>query len=137
GDGATTGAHAVADPRIAGVAFTGSTETARAINRSLAAREGPIAVLIAEAGGQNAMFVDSSALPEQVVLDSVMSAFNSAGQRCSALRILCVQEGISKRVVELLRGHMRELVIGNPADFATDTGPVIDADAQSMLTSHL
>jgi RHH-type proline utilization regulon transcriptional repressor/proline dehydrogenase/delta 1-pyrroline-5-carboxylate dehydrogenase len=137
GDGATTGAHAVADPRIAGVAFTGSTETARWINRALAAREGPIAVLIAETGGQNAMFVDSSALPEQVVLDSVLSAFNSAGQRCSALRVLCLQKEIAPRVIELLRGHMQELVIGNPANLATDVGPVIDDEARTMLSSHV
>jgi RHH-type proline utilization regulon transcriptional repressor/proline dehydrogenase/delta 1-pyrroline-5-carboxylate dehydrogenase len=137
GDGATTGAHAVADPRIAGVAFTGSTETARSINRTLAARDGPIAVLIAETGGQNAMFVDSSALPEQVVLDSVLSAFNSAGQRCSALRILCLQREIAPRVIELLRGHMQELVVGDPADLATDVGPVIDDEAKAMLSSHV
>ena len=92
GDGAEVGGAAVADTRVAGVAFTGSTETARIINQALAHRDGPIATLIAETGGQNAMFVDSSALPEQVVLDSVMSAFNSAGQRCSALRLLCLQE---------------------------------------------
>jgi RHH-type proline utilization regulon transcriptional repressor/proline dehydrogenase/delta 1-pyrroline-5-carboxylate dehydrogenase len=137
GDGATTGAHAVADPRIAGVAFTGSTETARSINRTLAARDGPIAVLIAETGGQNAMFVDSSALPEQVVLDSVLSAFNSAGQRCSALRVLCLQQEIAPRVIELLRGYMQELVIGNPANLATDVGPVIDDEARAMLSSHV
>jgi RHH-type proline utilization regulon transcriptional repressor/proline dehydrogenase/delta 1-pyrroline-5-carboxylate dehydrogenase len=137
GNGATTGAHAVADPRIAGVAFTGSTETARSINRTLAARDGPIAVLIAETGGQNAMFVDSSALPEQVVLDSALSAFNSAGQRCSALRILCLQTDIAPRVIELLRGYMQELVIGDPANLATDVGPVIDDEARAMLSSHV
>jgi RHH-type proline utilization regulon transcriptional repressor/proline dehydrogenase/delta 1-pyrroline-5-carboxylate dehydrogenase len=137
GDGATTGAHAVADPRIAGVAFTGSTETARAINRTLAARDGSIAVLIAETGGQNAMFVDSSALPEQVVLDSVLSAFNSAGQRCSALRVLCLQQDIAPRVIELLRGHMQELSIGNPALLSTDVGPVIDNEAKAVLAAHV
>ncbi|HWM28455.1 MAG TPA: bifunctional proline dehydrogenase/L-glutamate gamma-semialdehyde dehydrogenase PutA [Woeseiaceae bacterium] len=137
GDGATTGARAVGDPRIAGVAFTGSTETARSINRTLAERRGPIAVLIAETGGQNAMFVDSSALPEQVVLDAVYSAFNSAGQRCSALRVLCLQQDIAPRVLELLRGHMAELAIGNPADLATDVGPVIDEEARSMLSAHV
>ncbi|HEX5766123.1 MAG TPA: bifunctional proline dehydrogenase/L-glutamate gamma-semialdehyde dehydrogenase PutA, partial [Woeseiaceae bacterium] len=125
GEGAKTGAYAVADPRIAGVAFTGSTETARSINRTLAARDGSIAVLIAETGGQNAMFADSTALPEQVVLDSVMSAFNSAGQRCSALRVLCLQEDIAPRVIELLRGYMRELRIGAPGDLGVDIGPVI------------
>ena len=137
GDGATVGGRAIADPRVAGVAFTGSTETARIINRTLAARAGPIAVLIAETGGQNAMFVDSSALPEQVVLDSIFSAFNSAGQRCSALRLLCVQEDIAPRVIELLTGHMDELVIGDPAMLATDVGPTIDADALSLLTAHI
>lgn len=137
GDGATVGGRAVASPKIAGVAFTGSTETARLINQSLAAKPGPIAVLIAETGGQNAMFVDSSALPEQVVLDAVYSAFNSAGQRCSALRLLCIQSDIADRVIELLRGSMRELVIGRPSDLATDVGPVIDADAQRMLSDHV
>jgi RHH-type proline utilization regulon transcriptional repressor/proline dehydrogenase/delta 1-pyrroline-5-carboxylate dehydrogenase len=137
GDGASIGGRAVADSRVAGVAFTGSTETARLINRTLAEREGPIAVLIAETGGQNAMFVDSSALPEQVVLDSVFSAFNSAGQRCSALRVLCVQEDIADRVVELLVGHMDELVIGDPSLLATDVGPAIDAEACGLLEAHV
>ena len=137
GDGAAIGGRAVADPRVAGVAFTGSTETARLINRTLAERDGPIATLIAETGGQNAMFVDSSALPEQVVLDAVFSAFNSAGQRCSALRVLCLQEDIAPRVIELLRGHMRELSIGDPAKMATDVGPAIDRDAQQMLQRHV
>ena len=137
GDGARIGGRAVADPRVAGVAFTGSTETARLINRSLAERDGPIAVLIAETGGQNAMFVDSSALPEQVVLDSVYSAFNSAGQRCSALRVLCVQEDIADRVVELLVGHMDELVVGDPAQLATDVGPAIDESARRVLEDHV
>lgn len=137
GDGAEIGGGAVADERIAGVAFTGSTHTARLINRNLAAKDGPIATLIAETGGQNAMFVDSSALPEQVVLDTVYSAFNSAGQRCSALRLLCVQEDIAPRVIELLKGYMKELVIGDPADLATDVGPVIDADARDKLARHV
>ena len=137
GDGAAIGGHAVRDPRVAGVAFTGSTETARAINQSLAAREGPIATLIAETGGQNAMIVDSSALPEQVVLDAVYSAFNSAGQRCSALRLLCLQEEIAPRIVELLQGHMQELVIGDPADLATDVGPVIDEEARRTIEQHV
>ena len=136
GDGATVGARAVGDRRVAGVAFTGSTETARIIHRTLASREGPIAVLIAETGGQNAMIVDSSALPEQVVLDSVQSSFNSAGQRCSALRVLCVQEEIAPRVQRLLAGAMDELVIGNPALLATDVGPVIDATARDVLERH-
>lgn len=137
GDGARVGGHAVADPRVAGVAFTGSTETARLINKSLADRDGPIAVFIAETGGQNAMFVDSSALPEQVVLDSVFSAFNSAGQRCSALRLLCLQEEIAPRVIELLKGHMDELSIADPALLSTDVGPTIDADAMSILEAHV
>ncbi len=137
GDGASIGGRAVSDPRVAGVAFTGSTETARIINRSLAERDGPIAALIAETGGQNAMFVDSSALPEQVVVDSVYSAFNSAGQRCSALRLLCVQEDIADRVIELLKGHMDELVIGNPALLATDVGPAIDEEARGILEAHV
>jgi RHH-type proline utilization regulon transcriptional repressor/proline dehydrogenase/delta 1-pyrroline-5-carboxylate dehydrogenase len=137
GDGVEIGGRAVADARISGVAFTGSTQTARVINRSLAARDGPIATLIAETGGQNAMFVDSSALPEQVVLDTVFSAFNSAGQRCSALRLLCVQEDIAPRVITLLKGYMQELVIGDPADLATDVGPVIDAEARDNLARHV
>jgi RHH-type proline utilization regulon transcriptional repressor/proline dehydrogenase/delta 1-pyrroline-5-carboxylate dehydrogenase len=137
GDGAAIGGRAVADPRVAGVAFTGSTETARLINRTLAQRDGPIAVLIAETGGQNAMFVDSSALPEQVVLDSVYSAFNSAGQRCSALRLLCVQEDIADRVIEMLVGHMDELAIGNPALLSTDVGPAIDEEARGLLDAHV
>jgi RHH-type proline utilization regulon transcriptional repressor/proline dehydrogenase/delta 1-pyrroline-5-carboxylate dehydrogenase len=136
GDGATIGARAVADPRIAGVAFTGSTETAHAIHRSLAARQGPIAVLIAETGGQNAMIVDSSALPEQVVMDVVQSGFNSAGQRCSALRVLFVQDEIADRVEQLLAGYMEELRIGNPRLLSTDVGPVIDEASRDMLLAH-
>ena len=137
GDGAEVGGYAVADPRVAGVAFTGSTETARRINQTLAHRDGPIATLIAETGGQNAMFVDSSALPEQVVMDSVYSAFNSAGQRCSALRVLCLQEDIAPRVLELLKGCMDELSIGDPASLATDIGPVIDVEARELLQAHV
>jgi RHH-type proline utilization regulon transcriptional repressor/proline dehydrogenase/delta 1-pyrroline-5-carboxylate dehydrogenase len=127
----------VADKRVAGVAFTGSTETARQINKTLADRDGPIATLIAETGGQNAMFVDSSALPEQVVLDSVYSAFNSAGQRCSALRLLCLQKEIAPRVIEMLVGHMEELEIGDPSLLSTDVGPAIDADARALLDTHV
>jgi RHH-type proline utilization regulon transcriptional repressor/proline dehydrogenase/delta 1-pyrroline-5-carboxylate dehydrogenase len=137
GDGATVGGRAVADPRVAGVAFTGSTETARLINRSLAERDGPIGTLIAETGGQNAMFVDSSALPEQVVKDAALSAFNSAGQRCSALRLLCVQRDIADRVIELLIGHMQELVVGDPSLLETDVGPVIDDEARGILEAHV
>ncbi len=137
GDGAAIGGRAVAHPHVAGVAFTGSTETARLINRTLAERDGPIATLIAETGGQNAMFVDSSALPEQVVLDSVFSSFNSAGQRCSALRVLCLQKDIASRVLELLEGHMDELSIGDPALLSTDVGPAIDDEARSSLQAHV
>src|SRR5690606_33425245 len=114
----------------------GSTEVAQTINRQLAARDGRIPVLIAETGGQNAMLVDSSALPEQVVLDVVASAFNSAGQRCSALRILCLQEDIADRTIELLAGYMDELVIGDPAQLATDVGPVIDQASLDTLNAH-
>jgi RHH-type proline utilization regulon transcriptional repressor/proline dehydrogenase/delta 1-pyrroline-5-carboxylate dehydrogenase len=136
GDGATVGAALTRDPRVAGVAFTGSTETARLINRSLAARDAPIATLIAETGGQNALFADSSALPEQIVRDVLSSAFGSAGQRCSAARILIVQEDIADRVLHVLAGAMEQLVIGNPADLATDLGPVIDEDARKGLAAH-
>jgi RHH-type proline utilization regulon transcriptional repressor/proline dehydrogenase/delta 1-pyrroline-5-carboxylate dehydrogenase len=137
GDGATVGGRAVADPRVAGVAFTGSTETARIINQTLAKRDGPIGTLIAETGGQNAMFVDSSALPEQVVHDSIYSAFNSAGQRCSALRLLCVQRDIEPRMLHLLKGYMEELEIGDPRHLATDVGPVIDDEARGLLDAHV
>jgi len=136
GRGEVVGACLVADPRIAGVAFTGSTASAQAINQVLAARPGPIVPFIAETGGLNAMLVDSSALPEQVVADVLASAFNSAGQRCSALRLLCLQEEIAPRVLELLEGGMRELIVGDPADLATDVGPVIDAEALAMLEAH-
>lgn len=136
GDGIAVGGYAVSQPGVDGVAFTGSTETATAINLALAKRDGPIATFVAETGGLNAMFVDSSALPEQVVLDAVASAFNSAGQRCSALRLLCVQEDIAPRVIELLSGCMRELIVGDPASLRTDVGPVIDDEALSMLRQH-
>jgi RHH-type proline utilization regulon transcriptional repressor/proline dehydrogenase/delta 1-pyrroline-5-carboxylate dehydrogenase len=136
GDGETVGAALVADPRIAGVAFTGSTETGRAINQSLAARPGPIAPLIAETGGQNAMIVDSSALAEQVVADAIVSAFDSAGQRCSALRLLYVQDDIADRLLPMLTGAMAELSIGDPALLATDVGPVIDEPARQALERH-
>ncbi len=136
GHGSAIGPALTGDPRVAGVAFTGSTETARLINRSLAAHDGPLPVLIAETGGQNAMLVDSSALPEQVVNDAMLSAFNAAGQRCSALRVLFVQEDIAPRVLELLAGAMDLLAIGDPALLATDVGPVIDADALATLERH-
>jgi len=136
GEGGTIGALAVADPRVAGVAFTGSTETAQLIHRSLASREGPIAVLIAETGGQNAMIVDSSALLEQVVIDVVQSGFNSAGQRCSAARVLFLQEEIADRAIELLTGYMDELKIGDPRWLSTDVGPVIDEPSREALVAH-
>src|SRR5204863_1933636 len=136
GRGEVVGAKLVCDPATAGVAFTGSTATARAINRALAARDGPIVPFIAETGGLNAMLVDSSALAEQVVADVVASAFNSAGQRCSALRILCLQEEIAPRVIELLSGATAELVLGDPARLETDVGPVIDREALAMLEAH-
>lgn len=126
-----------ADPRLAGVAFTGSTETARAINRALANRDGPIATLIAETGGQNAMIVDSSALPEQVVRDVLGSAFQSAGQRCSALRVLYLQEDVAEGVLEMIRGGFAALTVGSPSDLATDVGPVIDAEAREALEAHV
>ncbi|MGE5616777.1 MAG: bifunctional proline dehydrogenase/L-glutamate gamma-semialdehyde dehydrogenase PutA [Bacillota bacterium] len=136
GRGETIGARLVSDLRVAGVAFTGSTATARAINRALAARDGPLVPLIAETGGLNAMLVDSSALPEQVVADVIASAFNSAGQRCSALRLLCLQKEIAPRVLEILSGATAELVVGDPARLETDVGPVIDREALAMLEEH-
>ena len=137
GDGATVGAALTRDPRVAGVAFTGSTETARAINRALAGREsGPIATLIAETGGQNAFIADSSALPEQLVKDAMGSAFTSAGQRCSAARVLFVQDDIADKVMTMLAGAMDELKIGDPGLLSTDVGPVIDADALKILDDH-
>jgi RHH-type proline utilization regulon transcriptional repressor/proline dehydrogenase/delta 1-pyrroline-5-carboxylate dehydrogenase len=136
GRGSRLGPALTGDPRVAGVAFTGSTETARLINRTLAAHDGPLPVLIAETGGQNAMLVDSSALPEQVVSDAITSAFNAAGQRCSALRVLYVQEDIAARVLELLAGAMDLLAIGEPALLSTDVGPVIDAPSLDTLERH-
>ena len=136
GDGATVGAKLTADPRVAGVAFTGSTETARAINRALAARDAAIGVLIAETGGQNAMIADSSALPEQLVKDTISGAFGSAGQRCSATRILFVQRDVADKVLTMLAGAMQELKIGDPGLLSTDVGPVIDADALAILEAH-
>ena len=136
GDGATVGAALVADPRIDGVAFTGGTDTARAINRALAARDGPIAALIAETGGLNVMIVDGTALPEQVVDDVITSAFRSAGQRCSACRVLYLQEDIFDAVIPMLCGAMAELHIGDPARLSTDVGPVIDAAARDALARH-
>jgi RHH-type proline utilization regulon transcriptional repressor/proline dehydrogenase/delta 1-pyrroline-5-carboxylate dehydrogenase len=135
--GPEQGAALVADPRIAGVAFTGSTSTAKRIARSLLDDDArPIVPLIAETGGVNAMIVDSTALPEQVVQDVVTSAFRSAGQRCSALRLLLLQEDIAERTLEMLTGAMDALVLGDPADPATDVGPVIDAAAYAKLMAY-
>jgi RHH-type proline utilization regulon transcriptional repressor/proline dehydrogenase/delta 1-pyrroline-5-carboxylate dehydrogenase len=137
GDGETIGAPLVADPRIAGVAFTGSVETAKRINEALARRDGPIVPLIAETGGVNAMIVDASALPEQVLDDVVISAFQSAGQRCSAQRILFVDEGAAPRILRLVAGALAELKVGDPAEPDTDVGPVIDAAAYAALSAHI
>ncbi|RKF22580.1 bifunctional proline dehydrogenase/L-glutamate gamma-semialdehyde dehydrogenase PutA [Altericroceibacterium spongiae] len=135
--GGEVGGMITSDPRLAGVAFTGSTHTARAINRSLAERDGPIATLVAETGGQNAMIVDSSALPEQVTRDVVASSFQSAGQRCSALRILYLQEDVADTMLKMIKGAFEAQVIGDPADLATDVGPVIDAEAKQGLDDHV
>ncbi len=136
GDGAKVGAALVADQRIAGVCFTGSTEVARAINRQLAKRSDRLAVLVAETGGLNAMIVDSTALPEQVTRDVLVSAFQSAGQRCSALRLLYVQSDVADRMLAMIEGGMDELLVGDPAFLATDIGPVIDDEAKAMLEAH-
>lgn len=136
GTGETVGAALVADSRVSTVLFTGSTETARAINQALAQRPGPLATFIAETGGQNAMIVDSTALPEQVIVDVVQSAFDSAGQRCSALRVLYLQDDIADNVINLLKGAMAEIKVGDPSLLATDIGPVIDQDAKTMLEKH-
>ena len=137
GLGETVGAALVAHPRTAGVCFTGSTPVARLINRTLAAKDGPIAPLIAETGGLNAMVVDSTALPEQVIDAVVQSAFRSAGQRCSALRLLCVHEAIADGVIRMLRGALAELNVGDPAAIATDVGPVIDDEAYAGISAHV
>ena len=136
GDGATVGQALVAHPACAGVAFTGGTETAWAINRTLAARNGPIVPFIAETGGLNAMFVDTTALREQVIDDVIASAFGSAGQRCSALRILFVPHDTADALIEGLAGAMDALLVGDPADPRTDIGPVIDDDARAALAAH-
>jgi RHH-type proline utilization regulon transcriptional repressor/proline dehydrogenase/delta 1-pyrroline-5-carboxylate dehydrogenase len=137
GPGDTVGAALVAAPGVAGVVFTGSTQVARLVNRALAAKDGPIVPLIAETGGINAMLVDSTALPEQVADAVVQSAFRSAGQRCSALRLLCVHGGIADAVIEMIQGAARELVVGDPAELATDVGPVIDREAFDNIARHL
>ncbi len=132
GDG-KIGAMLVADRRVSGVVFTGSTEVGRAINRALAAKDGPIPPLIAETGGINAMIVDATALPEQVTDDVITSAFRSAGQRCSALRLLCIQEDVADRILDMVAGATRELKLGDPREPATHVGSVIDADAKDKL----
>lgn len=137
GEGSDIGPKLVNDARINGVCFTGSTQVAKLINRQLADKEGPIVPLIAETGGQNAMIVDSSALPEQVVDDVINSGFNSAGQRCSALRVLYLQKDIADDVIEMLIGALDALDLGDPADLATDIGPLIDNDARVGLEKHL
>jgi RHH-type proline utilization regulon transcriptional repressor/proline dehydrogenase/delta 1-pyrroline-5-carboxylate dehydrogenase len=137
GDGDTVGAQLVADERVVGIAFTGSDATARRINAALAARAGPIATLIAETGGVNAMLVDASALPEQVVDDVVASAFQSAGQRCSAQRILFVDEGCASRVMGLIAGALAELKVSDPAEPDSDIGPIIDPPARGALLRHI
>jgi RHH-type proline utilization regulon transcriptional repressor/proline dehydrogenase/delta 1-pyrroline-5-carboxylate dehydrogenase len=132
GDG-KVGGMLIADRRVAGVAFTGSTEVARIINRTLAAKDGPIAALIAETGGINAMIADATALPEQVTDDVIMSAFRSTGQRCSALRLLCVQDDVAGRVLDMVSGAAAELKLGDPRDPATHVGPVIDDEVKEKL----
>ena len=137
GEGPTVGPLLVAQPQLSGVAFTGSTATAKRINRQLAERDGAILPLIAETGGQNAMIVDSSALPEQVVDDVISSAFLSAGQRCSALRVLYIQDDIADNMIEIIEGAMNTLTLGKPSELATDIGPVIDKTALRRLEQHI
>ena len=137
GSGRVVGGTLTAHPLLSGVVFTGSTETARMINRALAERDGPIIPFVAETGGQNAMIVDSSALPEQVTRDVISSAFQSAGQRCSALRVLFVQEDVADGMIKMIAGAMEALKIGDPSDLATDVGPVIDEAAKKVLDDHL
>src|SRR5258706_3686585 len=136
GDGARIGKTMFADPRLMGVAFTGSTETAALINRALAARDGPIPALIAETGGLNAMIVDSTALPEQVAKDVMASAFARAGQRVSSLRVLFLQEDVADRMLDQILGAMDELKLGDPFELATDIGPLIDEEARVNLSNH-
>src|SRR5690349_9910643 len=137
GSGRIVGGTLTAHPLLSGVVFTGSTETARMINRTLAERDGPIIPFVAETGGQNAMIVDSSALPEQVTRDVISSAFQSAGQRCSALRVLFVQEDVADSMIKMIAGAMEALKVGDPSDLATDVGPVIDEAAKKVLDDHL
>lgn len=137
GSGSKLGTPLVSHPKVAGVIFTGSNATARSINIALANKPGPIVPFIAETGGQNCMLVDSSALPEQVVRDVIASAFDSAGQRCSALRVLYLQEDVADNMLTMLKGAMQMLSISNPDKFATDVGPVIDKNAQQELLNHI
>ena len=137
GRGETVGAALAGHDDVIGVAFTGSTDVARAINRGLAMRDGPIATLIAETGGANAMIVDSTALPEQVARDAVASAFQSAGQRCSALRLLCVQDDVAATMIDIVAGAMAELNVGDPAILATDIGPIIDEEARASIAAYI
>ncbi|MGQ0711505.1 MAG: L-glutamate gamma-semialdehyde dehydrogenase [Rhodoferax sp.] len=137
GPGETVGAALVAAPGVAGVVFTGSTQVAKIIHRALAAKDGPIVPLIAETGGINAMVVDSTALPEQVVDAVMQSSFRSAGQRCSALRLLCVHETIADHVIDMIQGAAQELRVGDPAELRTDVGPVIDAEAYEGIVRHI
>ncbi len=137
GRGSKMGAAVVSDERVIGVALTGSTSTAQTINRALAAKNGPINTLIAETGGQNVMIVDSSALPEQVTDDVITSAFSSAGQRCSALRVVYLQDSIADKVIGMLKGALAERQIGNPLDLATDIGPVINRSSRNGLEAHI
>jgi RHH-type proline utilization regulon transcriptional repressor/proline dehydrogenase/delta 1-pyrroline-5-carboxylate dehydrogenase len=137
GSGKVVGGALTEHPLLSGVVFTGSTETARMINRTLAARDGPIMPFVAETGGQNAMIVDSSALPEQVTRDVISSAFQSAGQRCSALRVLFVQEDVADGMIRMIAGAMETLRVGDPSNVSTDVGPVIDEPAKKVLDEHL
>ena len=140
GRGETVGAKLSSDDRVQGIMFTGSTEVAKILQKTVAKRVSPTGEpipLIAETGGQNAMIVDSSALTEQVVLDVVNSAFDSAGQRCSALRILCVQEDNAKVLIDMLKGAMQQLLVGNPFILKTDIGPVIDGEAKQTIDQHI
>ncbi len=136
GRGSKIGRIVLSDTRLAGIAFTGSTETAITLNRALAARDGALPAIVAETGGQNAMIVDSTALPEQVARDVLSSAFDSAGQRCSALRVLFLQEDVADRMIEMILGAMDELVLGDPMQLSTDIGPVIDEAARQGLEDH-
>src|SRR6185437_4723204 len=137
GRGETVGAALAAHSSLAGIAFTGGTETARSINRGLASRSGALLPFIAETGGLNAMFVDTTAQREQVIDDVIVSAFGSAGQRCSALRLLFLPEETADGLIEGLKGAMDMRIVGDPADFATDIGPIIDTEAKAALDKYV